>query len=101
MGNYSLTSPILVELISLEQFSAGYGFLLFCQGVGNLLGPPAAGGLYDATGDWLLTFLLAGLFIAFSGAIMLLLNVAVGRRKARRRQVPKFRFSSPFTILTT
>jgi len=82
-ANYSLTSPILVELISLEQFSAGYGFLLFCQGVGNLLGPPAAGGLYDATGDWMLTFLLAGLFIAFSGAMLLFLNLAVGRRRER------------------
>jgi len=82
-ANYSLTSPILVELISLDQFSAGYGFLLFCQGVGNLLGPPVAGGLYDATGDWMLTFLLAGLFIAFSGAMLLFLNLAVGKRQER------------------
>lgn len=82
-ANYSLTSPILVELISLDQFSAGYGFLLFCQGLGNLLGPPVAGGLYDATGDWMLTFLLAGLFIAFSGAMLLFLNLAVGKRQER------------------
>ena len=82
-ANYSLTSPILVELISLDQFSAGYGFLLFCQGVGNLVGPPVAGGLYDTTGDWMLTFLLAGLFIAFSGAVLLFLNLAVGKQRGR------------------
>jgi len=70
-ANYSLTSPILVELVSLEQFSSAYGFLLFCQGVGNLVGPPVAGWLYDATGEWVLTFLLAGLFMAASGALVL------------------------------
>ena len=42
-ANYSLTSPILVELVSLEQFSAAYGLLLLVQGVSNLVGPPFAG----------------------------------------------------------
>jgi MCP family monocarboxylic acid transporter-like MFS transporter 9 len=30
-ANYSLTSPILVELVSLEKFSTAYGFLLAAQ----------------------------------------------------------------------
>ncbi len=42
-ANYSLTSPILVDLVSLEQFSAAYGMLLLVQGVSNLIGPPFAG----------------------------------------------------------
>ncbi len=42
-ANYSLTSPILVELVSLEQFSSAYGLLLLVQGLSNLVGPPFAG----------------------------------------------------------
>ena len=42
-ANYSLTSIILVELISLEQFTSAYGLLLLVQGVANLIGPPLAG----------------------------------------------------------
>ena len=44
-ANYSLTSPILVELVSIQQFSSAYGLLLACQGIANLLGPPFAGDL--------------------------------------------------------
>ena len=42
-ANYSLTSVILVDLISLEKFSSAYGFLLLVQGIANLLGPPLSG----------------------------------------------------------
>ena len=42
-ANYSLTSPILVELVTIQQFSSAYGLLLACQGIANLLGPPFAG----------------------------------------------------------
>lgn len=42
-ANYSLTSIILVELITLENFTNAYGLLLLVQGVANLIGPPLAG----------------------------------------------------------
>ncbi len=42
-ANYSLTSPILVDLVTLEQFAPAYGLLLLVQGISNLLGPPFAG----------------------------------------------------------
>ncbi|XP_015433943.1 PREDICTED: uncharacterized protein LOC107189796 isoform X2 [Dufourea novaeangliae] len=41
-ANYSLTSIILVELITLERFTNAYGLLLLVQGVANLMGPPLA-----------------------------------------------------------
>jgi len=72
-ANYSLTSPILVELVSIEKFSSAYGFLLASQGVSNLLGPPFAGWLYDYTSQWHLTFGLAGLFIGISGMLLVIL----------------------------
>ena len=42
-ANYSLTSIILVELITLERFTNAYGLLLLVQGIANLIGPPLAG----------------------------------------------------------
>lgn len=42
-ANYSLTSIILVESISLERFTNAYGLLLLVQGIANLVGPPLAG----------------------------------------------------------
>lgn len=44
-ANYSLTSIILVELISIERFTNAYGLLLLVQGIANLVGPPLAGNL--------------------------------------------------------
>lgn len=42
-ANYSLTSIILVQLITIERFTNAYGLLLLVQGVANLIGPPMAG----------------------------------------------------------
>lgn len=42
-ANYSFTSIILVELISIERFTNAYGVLLLVQGIANLIGPPLAG----------------------------------------------------------
>lgn len=72
-ANYSLTSPILVELVSLEQFSNAYGLLLLAQGISNLIGPPFAGFLYDQFKIWHYTFGLGGVFIAISGLLLLVL----------------------------
>ncbi|XP_011139714.2 uncharacterized protein LOC105183359 [Harpegnathos saltator] len=72
-ANYSLTSIILVELITLERFTNAYGLLLLVQGVANLMGPPLAGWLYDITGTYDLSFYLAGLFIALSGVLLLVM----------------------------
>ncbi|XP_023246742.1 uncharacterized protein LOC106643525 [Copidosoma floridanum] len=42
-ANYSLTSIILVQAITIERFTNAYGLLLFVQGIANLMGPPIAG----------------------------------------------------------
>lgn len=69
-SNFSFTPVILVQLIPLERFTTAYGLSLLCQGIGNLLGPPLAGWLFDVTGSWELSFLMAGSWIIFSGALM-------------------------------
>lgn len=88
-ANYSLTSIILVEMITLEKFTNAYGLLLLIQGVANLVGPPLAGWVYDVTSTYDLSFYLAGVFIGISGLIMCILPL-YGRarkyRKIRKRQ---------------
>lgn len=87
-ANYSLTSIILVELITLEKFTNAYGLVLLVQGVANLVGPPLAGWVYDMTETYDLSFYLSGFFIVLSGLILLILP-ALGKYKkykALRRQ---------------
>jgi MFS family permease len=90
-ANYSLTSPILVNLVSIEQFSNAYGLLLLVQGISNLVGPPFAGFLYDQFKIWHYTFGLGGIFIVISGLLMLILpcfrqaKILHHQRKQQRR----------------
>lgn len=41
--NYTLITVILVDILSIERFTNGYGFLLLVQGCSTLIGPPLAG----------------------------------------------------------
>ncbi|XP_067203522.1 monocarboxylate transporter 9-like [Linepithema humile] len=85
-ANYSLTSIILVELITLERFTNAYGLLLLVQGIANLGGPPLAGWLYDITGTYDLSFYLAGFFIALSGVLLLVMPLISLYRKLCRNE---------------
>ncbi|XP_011499953.1 PREDICTED: uncharacterized protein LOC105363842 isoform X2 [Ceratosolen solmsi marchali] len=69
-SNFSFTPVILVEIIPLERFTTAYGLSLLCQGIGNLLGPPLAGWIFDVTGRWDLSFIMAGGWIIVSGLLM-------------------------------
>lgn len=46
-SSFSFTPTILVEIVDLEDFTCAYGLILLTQGIGNLVGPPIAGGLYS------------------------------------------------------
>jgi MFS family permease len=70
-ANYALVSVILVDLISLDKFTIGYGLLLMVQGIASLIGPPFAGWLCDLTGTYDVTFYVTGLCIFVSGAVVL------------------------------
>ncbi|XP_050422604.1 monocarboxylate transporter 12-like [Adelges cooleyi] len=88
-ANYSFTSIILVEIITLERFTNAYGVLLLVQGIANLVGPPLAGGLYDVTQSYNLSFYLGGFFIAISGFLLFVYPLIkhISRHKRRQRML--------------
>lgn len=46
-SSFSFTPTILVQIVDLEDFTCAYGLILLTQGIGNLVGPPFAGFLFD------------------------------------------------------
>ncbi|XP_014232686.1 uncharacterized protein LOC106656306 [Trichogramma pretiosum] len=88
-ANYSLTSIILVEAITLERFTNAYGLLLLVQGIANLMGPPLGGWLYDITGTYDLSFYLSGLFIALSGIMLLVMPLMDCYRRCKKSIVER------------
>lgn len=69
-ANYTLMPVIVVNLISLDNFTSAYGMLLLIQGIASLIGPPIAGVLYDLYGTYQLTFLATGFSIILSGFLV-------------------------------
>jgi len=85
-ANYSLTTPILVELVSIRDYCNAYGLLLLVQGVANLLGPPFAGWLYDTTQEWYLTFGVGGANIILSGLLLVIVPAVTCLRRIGTKQ---------------
>ncbi|CAL4074610.1 unnamed protein product, partial [Meganyctiphanes norvegica] len=65
-----LTSVVLVDLLGMEKLTNAFGLLLMFQGIASLIGPPMCGALFDATGSYDYSFLLAGSMIAISGLML-------------------------------
>ncbi|KAF4533305.1 hypothetical protein B566_EDAN004426 [Ephemera danica] len=72
-SNYSFTPLLVLQIVGLERFTPAFGVVLLVQGIGNLVGPPLAGWVFDVTGTWDLSFYLAGVFLAISGLLALLI----------------------------
>ncbi|KAK2588247.1 hypothetical protein KPH14_004277 [Odynerus spinipes] len=79
-SSFSFTPVILVELIPLERFTTAYGLTLLCQGIGNLLGPPLAGWLFDITDSWELSFMMAGAWIIVAGVLIGIIPFSKNRK---------------------
>lgn len=79
-SNFSFTPGILMELVPLESFTLAYGLQLLCMGIGNLLGPPLAGHLFDVTGNWEQSFYQAAIWIFVAGIIVLGIPLTKNRK---------------------
>ncbi|XP_063607422.1 monocarboxylate transporter 12-like isoform X2 [Penaeus indicus] len=78
-----LTSVVLVDLLGMERLTNAFGLLLMFQGIASILGPPLCGVLFDQTGSYDYSFLLAGSMIAISG-LMLFFIPCIWRIQARK-----------------
>jgi OFA family oxalate/formate antiporter-like MFS transporter len=54
---FSLFPSILTDTFGAKNATTNYGFLYMAQGIGSVLGGPAAAALHDATGSWVPVFL--------------------------------------------
>ncbi|XP_078399351.1 monocarboxylate transporter 5-like isoform X2 [Cetorhinus maximus] len=78
-GYQTLLLPVLVDFIGVNRLDKGMGLFQFFVGLGCLIGPPAAGALYDFTKNYDASLQLAGscYFVAF----LLLFFVPLAERK--------------------
>ncbi|XP_052784506.1 monocarboxylate transporter 12-B-like [Mya arenaria] len=69
----SLTSVLLTDIVGIEKLSDAFGMTSFISGISVFAGPPIAGLLYDISGSYMVPYVGAGVTIAASGAILLLI----------------------------
>jgi MFS transporter, OFA family, oxalate/formate antiporter len=55
---FSLFPSTLTDTFGVKNAITNYGFLYMAQGIGSVLGGPAAAALHDATGSWIPVFVL-------------------------------------------
>ncbi|CAH1795975.1 unnamed protein product [Owenia fusiformis] len=65
----SLRSVIMVELIGRERLTNSFGLVTLCQGLSSFIGAPIAGFLFDVTGNYTISFYVAGSTVALAGVI--------------------------------
>ncbi|XP_022916765.2 monocarboxylate transporter 14-like [Onthophagus taurus] len=79
-SSFSFTPMITADLVPLDRFTIGYGLILLCQGIGNLIGPPIAGLFFDLTKSWAQTFIQSGFWIIISGILILIIPMTTNKR---------------------
>ena len=68
---FSLFPSTLTDTFGAKHATTNYGFLYIAQGVGSVLGGPAAAWLHDATGAWVSVFALAAIMDIVTAALAL------------------------------
>jgi MFS family permease len=77
---FSLFPSTLTDTFGPKFAATNYGFLYIAQGVGSILGGPAAAFLKQATGSWTIVFVL----VACLDALTAVLAITVLRRMRQR-----------------
>ncbi|XP_053391722.1 monocarboxylate transporter 12-like [Mercenaria mercenaria] len=71
----ALLSCVLIDIVGKKAFDTFFcGFILFMEGVANLVGPPFAGFLSDVTGNYDAAFYVAGACITSAGVLYVTLS---------------------------
>ncbi|XP_048777927.2 monocarboxylate transporter 12-like isoform X2 [Ostrea edulis] len=79
----SLTSIIICNLLGLRKLTNALGLVILARGVAGMLGPPAAGAVYTATGSYNYSFWLGGLMFALGAGCHLVLHLPCVKKKAK------------------
>ncbi|KAJ8316294.1 hypothetical protein KUTeg_006308 [Tegillarca granosa] len=79
----SLTSIIICDMLGLGKLTNAFGLLTMGRGIAGIVGPPIAGAVFQATGNYDASFLLGGgLFLAGAGC-HLVLHLPCVRKRTR------------------
>ncbi|XP_052811714.1 monocarboxylate transporter 12-like isoform X1 [Mya arenaria] len=91
-GSYNALTPvILVDLLGSGKLASSFGLALLFQGTGFLLGPPMAGWIRDALGNYQSAFHFAGISMLASSFVMGLSALCdCKRRKKHTKDVEIF-----------
>lgn len=76
-GFYTLISPLTAEFFGMKAHGTIFGIIIFCGGIGGSLGPFVIGNLYDALGDYRVSFLL----LLGLAAVATIAIIVSGKRK--------------------
>ncbi|KAL8186899.1 UNVERIFIED_CONTAM: hypothetical protein K2H54_020420 [Gekko kuhli] len=70
-GNWSIFPYVTTKTVGIEKLAHAYGILMFFAGLGNSLGPPIVGWIYDWTKSYDTAFYFSGLCVLFGGLLLL------------------------------
>lgn len=76
----SLRPILMIELIGLESLIKTFGLVTFFQGLSSFIGAPIAGILFDITGNYTVSFYVAGACLSMAGVICIPLKYIAKRR---------------------
>ncbi|XP_050428701.1 monocarboxylate transporter 13 isoform X2 [Adelges cooleyi] len=64
-----ITAVIMVDMLGEERLSSSYGISLLCNGIMQLIGPPAAGYIYETIGSYKPVFHGMGIILLFGASV--------------------------------
>ncbi|XP_034046140.1 monocarboxylate transporter 4 [Thalassophryne amazonica] len=81
----ALQFEVLMAIVGTEKFSSAIGLVLLMEAIAVLVGPPGAGGLLDATREYMFVFLLAGTEVTLSALVLCICNILFIKKKSPAR----------------
>ncbi|XP_053548218.1 monocarboxylate transporter 9 [Bombina bombina] len=70
-GNWSIFPYVTTNTVGLDKLTHAYGILMFFAGLGNCLGPPLFGWIFDWVQTYDIAFYFSGLCVLFGGIFLL------------------------------
>ena len=89
-GGWFLMVPLLLaENLGVENIASSYGLVRLFQSITNFCGPIIAGLLMDSTGKPCASFYFMGIHMALGAFIIMMLPVAIKRKKKAEENIPR------------